>query len=74
MNRKHSRARSCDIDFIPKPEYVLLHVIENSPYDLEENEELICHLLPPLQWGKKKIKHICAEGVEPFHPITPFSL
>ena len=32
MNRKHSRARSCDIDLIPKPEYVLLHVIENSPY------------------------------------------
>ena len=42
--------------------------------DLEEDEELIRRPLPSFQRGKEKVEHIRAEGVEPFHPITPFSL
>ena len=40
----------------------------------EEDEELIRRPLPSFQRGKEKVEHIRAEGVEPFHPITPFSL
>ena len=72
VNRKHDGARACDIGLVPHPEGVPLHAVEDAPDDPEEDAELVDRLLALFQRAKQEVKHVLAEGVKPFHGLTPF--
>ena len=72
VDGEHDLRRAGDVGLVPDPEDRRLQIIELPPDDPEEDSELVDCPASFFQRSKQKVEHIVAEGVKPFHPVTPF--